>query len=691
MYSWVTNHKKTTLLMVVSTLLLSLVWFAGGSKFYASKQKFSPTAAAKDYQLQDDSLIDIPEFQAAPAPPHNPLKNVYWGDTHVHTQESFDANLLGTRTTIEDAYRFARGEKLLSPGGETMQLSRPLDFVAITDHAESFGMSSRCSDDGLNLIEKATCYLVNTPNVLGFAVLRGSAVSKGTQIGETVPTGEYQPMARTHPRYESFPLCRFGSGSPETCFADSNADWANYKALADQYNEPGVLTTFPAYEYSPVMESGGAEHRNVLFNGDNLPDHAISSLDVGSAVELWQGLEKTCGSDSNCDFLTIPHNMNKGWGIFYSRWTMDGKPYSVEDWQLRKKREPIAEVYQIKGSSECALGLGATDEECGFSQVMEICKEGEIKGCAFNTSFARQGLKVGLELEREMGFNPMRFGLIGSTDTHNGNAGDAEEWDFVDKAGAATSPAIRRLTLVRGDKPYDNNLRFHTSGGLAAVWAEENTRDGIFSAMQRREVYATSGSRINLRFFAGWGFDESIANSVDAIAQATAGGVPMGGVLKPEAAEQASAQKLDQELKQQSPTFFVWAGADPLDAPLQRIQLIKGWIDDKGKTHETVRDIACSDGLQVDPQTQRCPDNGADVDTSTCKFERTTGAPQLLASWKDPEFDASQSAFYYTRALQNPSCRWSTYDAIRLGIEPSPEVPATIRERAWSSPIWYTP
>jgi len=697
MYNWVTSHKKTTVLVVVFALLLAMLWFAGGNKFFATKNKWSPAAAAKDYQLQDDSLIDIPPLQRSPALPRNPLKNVYWGDTHVHTQESFDANLLGTRTTIEDAYRFAQGEKLLSPGGETMQLSRPLDFVAITDHAESFGMASRCGDDNLNLIEKATCYLVNTPNVLGFAVLRGSAVSTGTQIGESVPAGEYQPTARTHPRYENFPLCRFGSGSPERCFADSNTAWARYKELADQYNEPGVLTTFAAYEYSPVMESGGAEHRNVLFNGDNLPDHAISSLDVGSAVELWQGLEKTCAEGKGCDFLTIPHNMNKGWGIFYSRWTMDGKPYSAEDWQLRQKREPIAEVYQIKGSSECALGLGATDEECGFSQVMEPCKEGETKGCAFNTSFARQGLKVGLQLERELGFNPMRFGMIGSTDTHNGNSGDAEEWDFVDKAGAATSPAIRRLTLVRGDKPYDNNLKFHTSGGMAAVWAEENTRDAIFAAMQRREDYATSGSRINLRFFAGWGFDEGIAESVDAIAVATAGGVPMGGLLTREGATggemtpEASAQKLDLKPEERSPTFFVWAGADPMDAPLQRIQLIKGWVDDHGKTHETVRDIACSDGLQVDPKTQRCPDNGAEVDITSCKFERTTGAPQLLATWKDPEFDASQAAFYYTRVLQNPSCRWSTYDAIRLGIEPSPEVPATIRERAWSSPIWYTP
>jgi Protein of unknown function (DUF3604) len=696
MYKWITIRKVIIFAVLVIALILISLWFAGGKQFYTSKKKFSAEAVAKDYALQDDSLIDVPAFQPSPEQPYNPLKNVYWGDTHVHTKESFDSTLMGTRATIEDAYRFARGEKLLSPGGETMQLSRALDFVAITDHAESFGMDSRCNDSDLNLIEEAACYLMNTPNVLGFALLRAAAVSESTQIGETVPTGEYQPMARSRPRYEDFILCQLGS-SPEACYANSNKDWARYKALADQYNEPGVLTVFPGYEFSPVMEIGGVEHRNVLFNGENLPDHAISSFDVDNAIELWKGLEEVCDNDMGCDFMTIPHNMNKGWGLFYSRWTIDGKPYKAEDWELRQRRESLAEIYQVKGSSECALGLGATDEECGFSQVMEPCKEGETKGCAFNTSFARQGLKVGLELEQELGFNPMRFGMIGSTDTHNSNPGDAEEWDFVDKAGAATSPAIRRLTLVRGDKPYDNNLKFHTSGGLAAVWAEENTRDSIFGAMKRREAYATSGPRISLRFFAGWGFDESIANSVDAIAEATSGGVPMGGVLKREGMTggvlkpDESAQKSEQKLEQGSPTFFVWAGADPMDAPLQRIQLIKGWVDDNGKTHETVRDIACSDGLQVDPQTQRCPDNGAGVDITTCKFERTTGAPQLLATWKDPEFDAAQSAFYYTRVIQNPSCRWSTYDAIRLGIEPSTEVPATIRERAWSSPIWYTP
>lgn len=351
----------------------------------------------------------------------------------------------------------------------------------------------------------------------------------------------------------------------------------------------------------------------------------------------------------------------------------EGKEYSAEDWALRSRREPIAEIYQVKGASECALGVGSTDEECGFSQVLEPCKEGEIYGCAFRISFARQGLKEGLQLEIEIGFNPLKFGMIGSADTHNANAGDVEEWGFVGKIGAVTSPAIRRLNAKIGEKPYESILKFHTSGGLAAVWAEENTHGAIFSAMKRREVYATSGPRITLRYFAGWNFDETIVDAVDPITVASQNGVPMGGLHY-------------EDDVVANPTFFVWAAADPMDAPLQRIQIVKGWIDQNGEIFESVRDIACSDGLSVDPDTMRCLDNGASVNLSNCSISAGQGAVQLAASWKDPDFDASQSAFYYARVLQNPSCRWSSYDTIRLGIEPSPEVPATIRERAWSSP-----
>ena len=661
--------------LLILILLLALgLWLAGGQEIYALHRATSPGTALQDYALQDDSRVDVPAPEPHVAQPYNALKNVYWGDLHVHTLESFDAVLFGTTLTIEDAYRFARGESLRSDGGEHMQLSRPLDFVAITDHAEGFGLRSRCGDKNLSLMEKFHCSLMEKPNILTFLALSALSNEDTEPPSETMEAGVYRNQFREHPTSKNLPICTLDESDPERCFRDSISDWSRYKSLADQYNQPGILTTFSAYEYSPPLSKAGKHHRNVIFNGTDLPEYATSYFDVGSAIGLWQTLEEDCTGD--CDFLTIPHNMNKGWGLFYSRNTWDGQTYDEEDWQLRKRREPLAEIYQVKGASECALGVGAADEECGFSQVLKPCEPGQETGCAFTTSFARQGLKIGLQLQKELGFNPFSFGFIGSTDTHNANPGDAEEWDFVGKVAAASSPAIRRITEWEGRAPYESMLQFHTSGGLAAVWAEENTRDALFAGMQRREAYATSGPRITLRFFAGWGFDDSISGNPDAVALATAGGVPMGGVLE------GNSELTD------SPTFFVWAGADLMSAPLQRIQVIKGWIDADGDTHESVEDILCADGLQVDPATRRCPDNGASVDTSNCQIMGNTGAAQLMGTWRDLKYRPEQNAFYYVRAVQNPTCRWSTYDALRLGQAPPGNVPATIQERAWSSPIW---
>jgi hypothetical protein len=672
--------KKALLgLLVLILVVLGIAWFTIGQRLYDIRNATSPHTAPEDYALQDDSRVEIPAQLPQVASPYSALKNVYWGDLHVHTVESFDAVLFGTTLTVEDAYRFAKGEKLRSPGGELMQLSRPLDFVAITDHAEGFGLRTRCDSDDPTYIEEWNCWMMETPNVLTFTLLRGRAQGKAREQAADVsqPAGVYQKKARKPLSRSMLPICTRGEGGQERCQRDSNSDWAGYIELADQYNEPGVLTTFAAYEFSPPLPEAGKHHRNVIFNGDGLPDHAISALDVGNAIDLWRGLEESCVAP--CDFLTIPHNMNKGWGLFYSRYTWDGKTYDEDAWRLRKRREPLAEVYQVKGASECALGVGATDEECAFSQILQPCEPGQKTGCAFQTGFARQGLKIGLEMDRELGINPFKFGLIASTDTHNSNPGDVEEWDFVGKVGAVTSPAIRRFREIQKRKPYQTPLQFHTSGGIAGVWAEENTRDAIFAGMKRREAYATSGPRMTLRFFAGWGFDEGIVDDRSPVAIAAAGGVPMGGVLHPE------------DGRDESPTFFAWVGADLLSAPLQRVQVIKGWIDADGATHEKVWDVACSDGLDVDPSTLRCPDNGASVDLASCQTLGDTGAAELIAAWKDPAYDPSQAAFYYVRALQNPTCRWSSYDAIRLGNDPDPRVPASIRERVWSSPIWIDP
>ncbi len=308
--------------------------------------------------------------------------------------------------------------------------------------------------------------------------------------------------------------------------------------------------------------------------------------------------------------------------------------------------------------------------------MLEPCQPGQTTGCAFATGFVRQGLKVGLALEQDMGFNPIQTGFIAATDSHNSNPGDVEEWDYVGAVGAVTSPAARRLRDFAEVPAFKSTLKFHTSGGLAAVWAPENTREAVFDALARRETYATSGPRIAVRFYAGWGFDETIMEATEVISDLRSRGVPMGGVLSTDATEGGS------------PAFFVWATKDPMDAPLQRIQMVKGWVDAQGETHEKVVDIVCADGLRVDPTTGRCPGNGAEVDLETCKISTGSGANELKTVWRDPHYDPDQSAFYYARVLMNPTCRWSTYDAIRLGREPDSRVPPTIQERAWSSPIW---
>jgi hypothetical protein len=672
--------KKIGLGVVVLMLMaIGFVWVKLLMPLQASADKNGPDTAARDYALQDDSKLTLPTpqaaiYQAAP----NPDMNLYWGELHLHTSESFDATLFGNSIGIEDAYRFAKGEPLSSPGGELMQLSRPLDFVAITDHAEGFGTRTHCDSPDLSLGERAACWLANEPNPMIFQILTKGVRGTASPGDPSKPAGVYQPTTRKPPKPGSFPTCRFGDGALERCIKNAGVDWARYVELADKYYEPGELTTLIGYEYSPGMPEQGKHHRNVIFRSNTVPERALSSLDVPNAIELWKGLEATCGKD--CDFLTMPHSPNKAWGLTYSRFTWDGQKYDEDDWHLRQRREPLTEIFQIKGAQECALGVGATDEECAFAQVFDPCQPGETTGCAFETGFVRQGLKVGLELEQELGFNPLQVGFIAATDSHNSNPGDVEEWDFPGAVGAVTSSAARRLRETEeAAAPYKTILKFHTSGGLAAVWAPENTREAIFDALARRETYATSGPRMAVRLYAGWGIDEAVANDHNAVQSLIASGVPMGGVLRPDAT------------KQTSPGFFVWATRDPMDAPLQRVQMIKGWLDAQGQTQEKVVDIACADGLTVDPATGRCPDNGASVELKTCSFSPGSGANEMKTVWHDPDYDPAQGAFYYVRVLMNPTCRWSSYDAIRLGREPDPRVPATIRERAWTSPIWLDP
>jgi len=602
---------------------------------------------------QNEQVIVKPMRKARQKTTLNEDRNLYFGDTHIHTALSFDSYLAGNRLGLRDAYRFANGEAMLMPSGAEMQISQPLDFVAVTDHAESFGLFLTCQRDDLLESQKKFCggFEAFTPEF--YIKLR----TAGTQRPPKMP--------------EEF--C--GGYDEALCAEDARTSWQQITAIADEFNKPGEFTAFAAYEYSPGLPKFGKIHRNVIFKNSTVPKRAANAFDTLTVLDLWRSLENECKGE--CEFLTIPHNMNKSWGIAYSGKTIDGDAYNNSDWALRGRSEPLAEIFQIKGSSECGFSVGASDEECNFELIAPICEE-QVDGCSGRTAFAREGLKIGMELEQSLGYNPIRTGFIGSTDTHNANPGDTEESDFRGAEGMRGSTAVGRLGYKGNNtfKPLANAQRVNP-GGLAAVWARENTRDAIFEAMESRETYATSGNRIKLRFFAGWNFADKLIDDPELVHKAYRGGVPMGSVLTGESVSK-------------SPEFLVWAMQDSSAAALQRVQMIKGWLED-GKSKEQVFDIACSDGLSPDSKTGRCPDNGAKVDIATCAVSADKGDNEIKVSWSDPDFKPDQSAFYYIRVLENPSCRWSSYDAIRLGIEPRSDIAATIQERAWSSPIWYTP
>lgn len=624
-----------------------LAFYVYTQKLDQSLQPSTPEELAElraQIDAQNEAAFSQPPSKARNIQGANDLNNVYFGDLHVHTDISFDSYLFGNRLSPDDAYRIAKGESAEIATGERVALTRPLDFAALTDHAEGFGQPEACARDNLSSTAQSYCAGLDNPSVRTFLELRASGLQR--------------PMVRDLTIYE---------GSEAVALKLAATTWERVKAAAEQHYEPGTFTTFAGYEYSPVLADRGKHHRNIIFRSMDTPSHAVSAYDAPSEIDLWKQLEATCRDE--CRFLTIPHNPNKTWGLAFASQTIDGMPYNDDDWRLRARSEPLVEMFQAKGNSECSQAFGAGDEECGFEQFLPACEPGQETTCIFPTSMVRDGLKKGLVLEDEIGVNPLQFGLIGSTDTHNSNPGDTEEWDFRGTSGYLSSPAVRRLN---GSGSNSAGARLRNPGGLAAVWARENTREALFDSMMRKEVYATSGTRIRLRVFAGFDLPEDLAQTGD-LKAAYANGIPMGGTL--------TAQD-------QPPSLFVWAIADPNSAPLARVQVIKGWIEN-GSREEAVYDIACG-GSQIDLATGQCRDNNATVDLTNCAVSETAGSAELKTQWRDPDFDASEDAFYYVRVVQNPTCRWTTYDSLRIGQELPNDVPATITEMAWSSPIWVT-
>ena len=621
-------------------------------------------------------------------------RTAFYGDLHVHTEYSFDGYAMGTQATPYDAYRFAKGEAITNPGGFDMQLSRPLDFYAVTDHAMFLGLA------------KASAETVTEFSKNDFA-----APYHGLNDPHNYDTDFFSMIKRLGTFANFLPSAvgsiRSGEIERDEVLGVIRSAWEDIIAAADEHNDPGNFTTFVAYEYTASTQDMGNLHRNVIFKGsDRLPREPFSRFHSVNPEDLWDWMDdlRAMGVES----LSIPHNSNGSNGQMFKLEDWAGDPLDDAYAEQRMRNEPVVEITQVKGTSETHPLLSTRDEFAGFEIMPYRVATNALS--AVNGSYAREALLNGLAIEQAGGENPYKFGFIGSSDTHSGAAA-IEEDNYVSKLGLLSSEAVQRGSVPytgldaqtfywgsrvlavtnpspRGGAGYSKiNGEVYINGatptfgasGLAAAWAEENTRDSLYAAFRRKEVFATSGPRIQIRFFAGAELEESMMASPDGIDRAYEAGVTMGADL------------LLTEAGDGAPKFLVMASADPSSAPLQRLQVIKGWVDETGETHEDVIDVACAKGAAVDPETKRCPDNGARVDISSCAINPETGDAQLSALWSDPEFDPEARAFYYARVIENPTCRWSTWDAIRAGVEPRPDLAKTLQERAWSSPINIIP
>ena len=572
-----------------------------------------------------------------------------FGDMHIHTMYSHDAFMGTVRTTPDDAYRYARGESIPHPSGESIRLSgAPLDFLAVTDHAEYLGALA--------------------------ALIDPSSPTYGHPLTEDLFSGQGRDArARLGALSRLRELDRAGDpiNGPEV----RASAWQRVIEAAERHNDPGRFTALIGYEYT--MGVGGRHvHRNVIFRGSEAPEIPFSSLD-GDPEDLWNWLDGL--REEGIEALAMPHNMNQSDGLaFPDRETWKGAEIDAEFAAKRIRNEPVAEISQQKGTSEVHPSLSPNDEWADFQIVQyyldRVNNTDPIS--VFKGGYWRDALLTGLQMEERLGVNPYALGAVGSSDSHV-SAGSYEEDNRF--SSRTNTPQARGSAYREEDGGWENfwtpRTATHGTGGLAGVWAESNTRAAIFDALRRRESFATSGTRIRVRFFGGFGLEEAVAEAGDPIAAAYGAGVPMGG---------------DLEGGDGTPSFLVWALRDPENAWLQRAQVIKGWLED-GETQEHVYDVACADGLEPDPETHRCEDNGAQVNLDDCSISRDKGAVELRTTWTDPDFDPGARSFYYLRVLENPTCRWSTWDALSLGIEPNPDLHATHQERAWSSPIWYTP
>jgi hypothetical protein len=582
-----------------------------------------------------------------------------WGDTHLHTSNSLDARAFGAILDPADAYRFARGEEITTSHGLKVKLSRPLDWLVVSDHSDGMGAMNEIIDGNASLMRDAQLREWN---------------ARLNQGGSTA-------MAATMEVIESF------AGISETPMPAAALDprfvqtvWDEYVETAEAFNDPGRFTTIIGYEWTST-EGGNNLHRNVLYRDGAMRAQAMLPFTTETSFnpeDLWKWMgayeEKTGGR-----VIALAHNGNVSNGLMFpvEKNPATGEPLTKGYVEARAKWEPMYEVTQIKGDGESHPFLSTEDEFAGY-ETWDKANLGPVpkEDWMLQYEYAREALKNGLKLEEELGTNPYKFGMVGSTDSHTALA-TAQEDNFFGKHSGVEPEANRWEHLVGEFGPTKILGWEMASSGLAAVWAESNTRRAIFDAMERKEVYATTGSRIVVRFFGGWDFTEADTRSRLPADIGYAKGVPMGGDL--EAAPEGK-----------SPTFLVAALKDAYSGNLDRIQIVKGWLDKSGKTQERVYDVVWAGDRQ--PGTDgKLPPVGNTVDVKTATFTNSIGASELITVWQDPEFDPTQRAFYYARVIEIPTPRWTAYDAVRFGVEMSDEVPMTTQERAYTTPIWYAP
>ena len=658
-------------------------------------------------KMQSDSALEVVDFSVDSTknsnsrPMPNKDRNPYYGDLHVHTKYSFDAYVFGVTASPDDAYRYAKGAAVKHPLGYEMKLREPLDFYAVTDHGFYMGMIQAYADTSTDISQNDFAEPFHNLNRLDNLTVE-SAGERSNIFSSVLGATIIKPYPDWHPNLLKAYFSRNTQGALRSFDYDIHKSaWADVARSANEHNDPGNFTTFIGYEFTTSTDiEGGNLHRNVIFESSKASIRPWTRIDSINPEDLWTWQDRL--REKGVDTISMPHNSNGSNGQMFEMESFKGNALDVEYAEKRMRNEPLVEITQVKGTSETHPLLSPDDEWADF-EIMDVRVGSRPPTYSKPSgSYVREAYLNGLTLEFTKQGNPYKFGLIGSSDTHV-VASSLDESNYWSKVGLldgdpenrgsvplkeenvarleeymrAFNQPISTVTLEQGEYANTGFTQWGASG-LAAAWAEENTRESLFAAFRRKETFATTGPRISVRFFGGYNLSSIDLNSESLVSEAYSKGVTMGADL------------LNND--DQIPEFIVWALRDMNSAPLQRIQIIKGWIDmNSCRPKEKVFDVACSDGLEPDPITNRCPDNGARVNINDCSITSNVGSSELKTVWKDPEFKVDDKAFYYVRVLENPTCRWSTWDAIKSGFKPREGLHETIQERAWSSPIWYIP